>query len=298
VTRRGARGMLLLPVALALAVTGAVAWAMVRDGAMRASATDAEYDTEVARYLAEAGVALARWQNDKLGCGNAVAFGSFSLPGGSVKANDVHAAGFGALSIDISSATSRGGSNRILRSPVALHNAAARTEVALGGAAGSDTYIRNGSGVPSDNSYLEINDGTERGLLQFSLAALPADALIVSSELRLYLFNNSKSTASTQTLYVQRLTHGWSAASATWTSPWTTAGGDYVADPLGTIAIAGVGHYSLRVDALADGWYRQALPNYGVLLASSGLVQSRFASLDSSSNPPQLVVRYYPRCIF
>lgn len=293
--RRRAHGMLLLPVALALVVTGAVAWAMVRDGAMRASATDAEYDTEVARYLAEAGLALARWQNEKLGCGSAVAFGTFNLPGGSVKTNDVHALA-GGIAIDVSSATSRGGSNRIVRSPVALHNSGARTELAIGGAAGSDTYIRNGSGVPSDNSYLEINDGSERGLLQFSLAALPADALIVSSELRLYLFNNSKSTASTQALYVQRLTRAWSAASATWTSPWSTAGGDYVADPLGTIPIVGVQQYSLRVDALADGWYRQALPNYGVLLASTGLVQSRFASLDSSSNPPQLLVRYYPRC--
>jgi hypothetical protein len=289
--------MLLLPVALALAVTGAVAWAMVSDGAMRASATDAEYDTEVARYLAEAGVALARWQNQQLGCGNAADFGTFNLPGGSVTTNDVHGVWWngGAISIDVSSATSRGGANRIVRSAVTLHNRGARAEVAIGGGSGSDTYIRSASGVPS-SSYLEIDDGSERGLVQFSLAALPSDALIVSSELRLYLFNNNKSTAPVQTLFVHRLTHSWFSGSATWTWPWTTAGGDYVPNAVGAIAINGVQQYSLRVDALADGWYRQALPNYGVLLASSGLVQARFSSIDSASNPPQLVVRYYPRC--
>jgi Tfp pilus assembly protein PilX len=289
------RGMLLLPVALTLAVTGALAWSMVRDGAMRSSATDAEYDADVARYLAEAALNLARWQNEKLGCGSAVAFGSFSLPGGTLKTNDVHAV-LGGLSIDVSSATDRGGSNRIARSPVALHSSYARTEVTIGGLSGSDTYIRNGGGTPSDNSYLEISDGSERGLVQFSLAAVPSDALVVSSELRLYQFN-TKSSQSAQILYVHRLTRGWQASSATWLSPWSTAGGDYLAEPVGSIAIAGNQQYSLRVDALVDGWLRQWLPNYGVLLDSSGLSQARFASLESSSNPPQLVVRYYPRCL-
>lgn len=290
---RRARGMLLLPVALALAVTGAVAWTMVRDGSMRSAATDAEYDTEVARYLAEAALSLARWQNDKLGCGSAVAFGSFSLPGGTLKTSDVHAV-TGGISVDVSSLTSRGGSVRITRT-VPLHSIAARTEASIGGAAGSDTYLRSGSGTPSDNSYLEITDGSERGVIQFSLAAVPSDALVVWSELRLYQFNN-KSTGQTQTLYVNRLTHSWSAGTATWTFPWTTPGGDYIAEPVGSIAIAGNQQYSLRVDALADGWLRQWLPNYGVLLYSSGMAQARFASLDSSSNPPLLVVRYYPHC--
>lgn len=286
-------GLLLLPVALVLAVTAALSWMMVRDGALRSAAVDAEYDSDAARYLAEGALALARWQNDRRNCGIPVAFGSLAMTGGTLKTNGVQLVA-GGISIDVSSLTLRGGANRIMR-VVPMHNSAARTEVALGPESGTDSYVRNGGGG-SSTSYLELTDNLERGLIQFSLAAIPPGALIVSSELRLTLFN-IKAAAPIRTLSLQRLTRSWSADTATWTYPWTTPGGDYIATPVATIPIADLQQYSVRLDALVDGWYRQALPNYGVLLASSGLTEARFVSLDSSSNPPQLVVRYYPRCL-
>jgi type II secretory pathway component PulK len=59
------RGLVLLPMTLALALVAVVAYGMTRDGAMNVSAVDAQFDTERARYLAEAGVNLVKWRNQQ-----------------------------------------------------------------------------------------------------------------------------------------------------------------------------------------------------------------------------------------
>ncbi len=67
------------------------------------------------------------------------------------------------------------------------------------------------------------------GLLQFSLASLPADSNVLNAKLGLYI--QSKSTSNTKAVGVYRATKPWTTA-ATWstydgTHSWTTAGGDY-----------------------------------------------------------------------
>jgi Tfp pilus assembly protein PilX len=66
--RRRARGFLLLPMALTLVAVGALAYAMTRDAGTSITRVDAAYDTEVARYLAESAVNLARWKNNQTNC--------------------------------------------------------------------------------------------------------------------------------------------------------------------------------------------------------------------------------------
>lgn len=296
--RRGRPGLVLVPMAMTLAVVGALAWAMVREASMSVSGVDLDYDAQVAHYLAKAGQNLARWQNQQLGCGSAVQFGSFSLPGGTIVTNAV-ADVAGGLSIDVSATTANGQTVRLANGAVPVYNGSKRTTVSWKASSSNadDTYI-----VASDATangtvmYMELTDDTERGLLQFVLTSL-GDVLIVSAQLKLFQVK-TKSTAATQLVYLQRATTAWTEANATWTTPWTAPGGDAVGTPVAVMPVSKQSnlYYSVRIDALADAWMKQRLPNYGVLLTSSGLTQARFGTLEDKAHQPQLVLDYYPRC--
>jgi len=298
VSRGGECGLVLVPMAIALAFIGALAWAMVREASMSVSMVDMDYGAQAARYLARAGQNLARWQNQQLGCNSAVQFGTFALPGGAVTANAVSDVA-GGLSIDVGATAAGGQTFRLANKSVPVYDASKRTSVSWKASAGNadDTYIAagdtsaNGSGM-----YMQLTDNTERGLVQFVLTSL-GDVLVVSGQLKLFQ-TATKSTAATQLVYLNRVTTPWTEANATWTAPWTVQGGDFVG---AAAAVLTVGkqtnlYYSVRIDALADAWLKKTVPNYGVLLTSSGLNQARFGTLDDKAHPPQLVLDYYPRC--
>lgn len=294
----GPHGLVLVPMALTLAFIGALAWAMVREASMSVSQIDLDYDAQVARYLAKAGQNLARWQNQQLGCGSAVQFGSFSLPGGTIVTNAVTAVA-GGLSIDVSATTNRGQTVRLANASVPVYNAGKRTSVTWKASSSNadDTYIVLGDTTPNGTAmYMELTDGKERGVLQFVLTSL-GDVLTVSAQLKLFQ-TNTKSTAATQLVYLQRVTTAWTEANATWTAPWTAPGGDFVGTPAAVMAVSKQTnlYYSVRIDGLADAWLKKRLPNYGVLLTSSGLNQARFGTLEDKAHMPELVLDDYPRC--
>jgi hypothetical protein len=289
--RHNQRGLALVPVAIALAFTGALAWAMVREGAMSVSAVDMDYDAQVARYLAEAGLNLARWQNRHIGCHSAVAFGTASLPGGTVMTNAVNDVA-GGISIDVSASTPNGRSARITRSQVPVYDPGNRTTVTAGNA--RDTYLVKGSILPMGiGSFIELTDDTERGVVMIALPAL-GDAQLVSAQLKLTQTAN-RSPAGTQAVYAHRVTTAWDPLTASWLLPWSSPGGDFVAAPDASMNINQQNTtYSMRIDALADAWINKRLPNQGVLLTTSGVQQAQFGRLVSDG--PQLVLDYYPRC--
>jgi hypothetical protein len=294
----GADGLVLVPMALTLAFIGALAWAMVREASMSVSRIDLDYDAQVARYLAKAGQNLARWQNQQRGCTSAVQFGSFSLPGGTIVTNAVTDVA-GGLSIDVSATANGGQTVRLANASVPVYNAGKRTSVTWKASAtnADDTYIVMGDTTPNGTvMFMELTDGKERGVLQFVLTSL-GDVLTVSAQLKLFL-TNTESTAATQLVYLQRVTTAWTEANATWTAPWTVPGGDAVGTPAAVMSVSKQTnlYYSVRIDALADAWLKKRLPNYGVLLTSSGLTQARFGTLEDKAHQPELVLDYYPRC--
>lgn len=294
----GPHGLVLVPMALTLAFVGALAWAMVREASMGVSQVDLDYDAQVARYLAKAGQNLARWQNQQLGCGSAVQFGSFSLPGGTIVTNAVTAVA-GGLSIDVGATANGGQTVRLANGAVPVYDAGKRTSVTWKASASNadDTYIVDGDTTANGTlMYMELTDGTERGVLQFVLTSL-GDVLIVSAQLKLFQVK-TKSTATTELIYLQRVTTPWTEASATWTVPWTVPGGDFIGAPAAVMTVSKQTnlYYSVRIDGLAEAWMKNRLPNYGVLLNSFGLYQARFGTLEDKAHQPELALDYYPRC--
>jgi hypothetical protein len=291
---RRQRGILLLPVALTLAIVGALAYTMTREGSMDVSAVDARYDTEVARYLAEAGLNLAKWQNAMRGCGNDDGFGTVTLPGGQIVSDDVDSKNGGSnLSVSLTATTNRGAVHSFDDVVVPMVDLADVGEVTV--SSGSDTTIRDGSTNLSGADYLETSDGKSHGVISFSLPSQVRNAAVISAILKLTQVD-TKSTQPVRSLAVHRVTRDWSAGSATWTAPWSSPGGDYAPNPAATVDIAGNAQYSWRIDALVQDWTNKTSSNYGVLLKPSGLLDARFGSFERSGSKPQLTVRYFPRC--
>ena len=294
------RGLVLLPVTLALAIVGTLAYAMTRDGAMDVSAVDTQYEIERARYLAEAGVNLLKWRNEQAGCGSAQGFVSpvTTLEGGVITSSAVSYKKPN-LGMTVTATTTRGTANQVVideKTGVPLHDIARKVQVTISTQNSSDTFIRDkpptaGAVLP----YLETTDANAHGLIKFGLASVPADAMIEEAILRLSLV----SVQSTQpgSLGIHRVLRDW-PASVDWTTNWTTPGGDFAPQASATIAnvLATSPPYTVRIDALVQALVSQPATNYGMLLKPTGLLAARFNSLEAASNPPQLSLRYYPIC--
>jgi hypothetical protein len=140
--------------------------------------------------------------------------------------------------------------------------------------------------LPSDDTYINLiqpnrnfgtdelfqvwanNNSNRRGLLRFDLSSIPANAIINNATL--YIYTRDSRSGVMTTIY--RVTSGWSETTATWSSPWNSAGGDYD----NQIAIAT--YYpntadcmiTLNITQLVARWVNGTYENYGLLLYSSG----------------------------
>lgn len=298
--RRTQRGLLLLPVALTLALVGTLAYGLSRDGSMSVSEVDAKYDIEAARYLASAGVNLARWRNEKLGCYSTRRFTDLTLkgvPGASITASEVSLDGTN-WKISVTANTGRTTRSVVdFRAPrYSRANASDTAPIVPSG--DSDTTIKDRPGNMVNVPTLETTQDTAYALIKFdNLPSELSNALIVSAQLK--LMHASSNTATPRSLGVHRVSTKWTST-ATWTAPWTSPGGDYLPKPLWTVEINGsssaIVEYTWRIDPLVQGWVSGAIPKYGVLFKPIGPLDAKFYSLDSSTNKPTLAVRYYPRC--
>lgn len=292
------RGLLLLPVALTLALVGTLAYSLTRDGSMSVSEVDAKYDIEAARYLANAGLTLARWQNEKLGCTSTRKFSDVPLGGGTITADQVSLDGR-YWKISVTARTAR--TTRSVADYRAMRYSRARADdtAPIIPSGGSDSTITKGrSDNLSADTYLETTADTSYAVIRFdSLPSELDNALIVSAQLK--LMHASSNTQAPRSLGVHRLTTKWGNG-VTWTAPWTRDGGDYVERPTWTTEITGDNNanveYGWRIDPLVEGWVSGAFPKNGVLLKPLGPLSAKFYSLDSTIYKPRLLVRYYPRC--
>ena len=306
-TRVRQQGMLLLPVALTLAIIGALAYTMTRDGSMNVATVNAQYDIEVARYLAASGVQLAKWRAAKLDCNDDEDednFGTPVLPGGSVIVNKMNWSS-GILTISVT-ATTKGGAavHALTRSVRAYDFNDPRQKTIIGGGDDDTTIIRGNNTVQYNQESLVATDGSAHPLVYFKLPGELDNSSIIQADLKLTK-EGSASTQTDRSLAVHRITTAWSHGSATWINatgtPWAAQGGDYVAAPAASVTIDPNapsqynGIYTLRIDSLVQAWASGALPNYGMLLKPTRLVNAKFVSFNGG-NKPQLDVRYYLRC--
>jgi RHS repeat-associated protein len=125
-------------------------------------------------------------------------------------------------------------------------------------------------------NYLDVGyDGKQpyRTLLQFDLSSVPSNAVILSSDLGMYLASESTTTATSVSLY--QLTQAWTTG-ANWNTydgvhPWTTPGGVFNGSPVYTVANVGAAGsiytvYNWYLTALTAAWVNGSVPNDGVVL--------------------------------
>jgi uncharacterized repeat protein (TIGR01451 family) len=160
-----------------------------------------------------------------------------------------------------------------------------------------DTWLQESA--PGTNQGGDINLSVApdsipemRTLLQYNLGSISPGTTVCSATLLLY----EKNVMPSQTIFVHRVTTSWSAATATWNSPWTIPGGDYISPAATSFVPDTIGIRSVDITSLAQYWVDNPGSNFGSLLRSttsgaSGIVQFRSLE-DPAGTPPRLVVVY------
>lgn len=297
------RGMLLLPVALALAIVGIAAYAATREGGMSVSAVNARYEYEAARYLAEAGVNLAVWQNAKRNC-QAPVFDPVQMGGGSIGMDGaITKAGSGTLAFAVL-ASYGGATYRIdRRSSIQMpfYDLNKKSTANISAKAGDDTFIKQSSNVDQHaQKYIEMSDVpffNSNGLIMFAdLGPIDkAGTRVVQANLELSLTSMAVATLP-RYVSAHRVLRNWNDT-ATWTSPWSTPGGDYLATPAAVTPIADINtRYVFPLLNLTRDWINNPSQNFGVMLKPTGMIAARFESNEGSGARPLLVATYYPPC--
>ncbi|MES2774456.1 MAG: DNRLRE domain-containing protein [Bacteroidota bacterium] len=157
----------------------------------------------------------------------------------------------------------------------------------------SESLNSNGAGT---DLFFGLNGSSNkrRGLVHFNLSSLPADAIISTASLNVYVNQLPSGTPVSHPLIVYKLTADWGEGTsastggsgtvattndATWVtrftgmpSPWATAGGDFTTPLSGSVAIAALGAFSVSgpgIVADVQYWINNGSTNYGWLLAGN-----------------------------
>jgi hypothetical protein len=304
---RAQGGVVLLWVATTLAIIAALAYAMSHEGAMTAQTAEAQRDADIARYLAEAGLSLAKWRNEQDGCGKYNDVASTTMAGIGTFSAAVTNSGSKELDIVATGISAGGARVQVTRSNVVVHNLGKSDNTTLQSGNGSgDIWISSASPTTpmTGTTYLELNQGSSNALLKFGTPKpnIPTDAVILQADLKLTKYQDSSSPGG-KVISVHRMLRDWDAGAATWNNAtagtaWVSSGADY---DTGNIAATTVTvnflTYSWDVTALVDGWYAKGIPNYGLLLKPDGpLVGARFYSFEAGGSQPQVAISFAPPC--
>lgn len=180
------------------------------------------------------------------------------------------------------------------------------------GSDGKDTYIVSGS--PNQNFGASVDmdikgDDNRRVLMEFDLSGIPADAIIKTATLTLYVTGTG--APPNPVINVSRINTTWEEGTgtgsitndgATWNNAsgakrWTTSGGDFDPTVWATTTITGANqYYGWDVTELVRSWTNGTYTNYGLLIrtatANSGI--TTFASSDNAnaSIRPNLTITY------
>jgi regulation of enolase protein 1 (concanavalin A-like superfamily)/chromosome segregation ATPase len=175
------------------------------------------------------------------------------------------------------------------------------------GAAGSDSYLDRGNpGTNYGAATTMVFDPrgvltTRRPILQFSLASIPAGAVIDDATLSLY---QSAASGNSPVAEVHAVSAAWDEAQVTWNNrltgtAWGSVGGDFDPHVIDQLTLtATLGWKAWNVTQLVDLWYRGRLANQGLILTGPTTGPSfdkTFWTSDYTVDPslrPKLEVRY------
>lgn len=144
-----------------------------------------------------------------------------------------------------------------------------------------DTTLSSTGGVVGTEAWAfaryRPGNWESRVVVQFSLASLPASAVIQSASLRLFAIRTSE--FGTNTLYAAPVTNPWDEAAADWRFrevgvPWTTEGGDFSTATQAQTVVPNLypdepnnGLYERWIEwdvtTLVDDWWTGTTPNHG-----------------------------------
>lgn len=165
---------------------------------------------------------------------------------------------------------------------------------------GGDTYVNSGAPTTSFASATDLrvgkgSDGSvNRSFVKFGLGGIPAGAVVLSANLRLYNFEATNCTAST--LNGRELTSGF-GTTTTWNSQPTNASTVVATDSFAHGATGCAAAWEdIPATAAVQDWFSNGVTNNGLRLngdESSTAGYKRFkSSAAGSSVAPQLVVTY------
>ena len=259
---RRQEGALLLMVSLLLATLAALAFGINRAGSVELRSINDDYKGRAAGYLAEAGVAAARWSGQVGDCVTRPV-GPIALGGGTVtiaiRNEDI---------IDVTAtATFNGVTRTVTRNQLALYDLRQTERVDMSDHT-IDTTILDPSTGPQDpqekQQTLRLVSGTSHILMNWNLDEIDVGVLVVSATLILV---PTTASGAVRQVAAHRVTTAWDR-SATWikarpASNWN--GGAYTD---AVLASAGVGSVDVNwnLTGLFDGWASGRLLPNGVLL--------------------------------
>jgi hypothetical protein len=142
------------------------------------------------------------------------------------------------------------------------------------------------------DDYLEPDGQITRGLLKFSISAIPAGAIVNSVQLQAYLVESWDYPGSSRTITAYRISSAWLEDRVTWNSA------PALAEAYGSASVphGNWGWYSFNVTSLVNGWRGGQFPNNGIALRGpehSGNDSSwRAFATGATSYSPRLVVNY------
>ena len=166
--------------------------------------------------------------------------------------------------------------------------------------AGKDAYVYSPSSTTNFGDYSDLYAGARamgicRSYLQFSLDALPDDAVIISARLGLYYFYNDPSHAASIGAYLVQA--AWTETGITWDIQPTSA-----ATPEYTYSLPATPTNSFRYWYITDmvrSWWDGSLLNYGLVLKSpsesswEGWTGFWSSDYGTASQRPKLIIYYY-----
>ena len=298
-TPRRQHGAVLLMVAIVLATVAALAVSVNGLASADSRSAQGDYEVRAAAYLADAGVAAARWSNQVAAC-TSKSIAATPLGSGTFAAEVPTTKGT-AKKIDI---VARGAVNGVTlrtleRKQVTLNDLSKTETVRLTKDARDITIDRTGDDdSDDDDERLWLAFDSAHALMYWAMSDIKKDALMLSAKLTLTPYGSNGAGG---TVAIQRLTTRWDD-DATWRRPredvarWD--GGAYIAQPAATAAVAGVATTEWDMTDLVNGWFSGQYPNHGMLLRLANPGPSlRFHSLDaSSSRRPVLQVLIARQC--
>jgi hypothetical protein len=284
-------GALLLMVALLLATLAALAFGMHRAGSVELRSINDDYEGRAAAYVAEAGVAAARWSSQVNDCKDAsyvnqpFGAGTFTV---SAKQNS------GRLAIT-ASGQFNGAVRMLEHSDVRIYKLYEPKTFDIDDDV-KDTTIAPQS-PPLDKENLHVVSNGAHILMFWKLDDIDDDMRVLLATLTLV---QASAGSTARRIAVHRVTAQWDN-SATWTRPRAGAswnGGAYDSAVLASASVPPTGPAILNVTGLLDSWAAKRFPEQGLLLRlpDPGQTATFYSNEASDNRRPLLRVVAAGKC--